>query len=107
MPLLSTRSGHDDLTGVFIADLVLQILAYVAETEKNFIKQRQAEGIAVAKEKGVKFGNTRKKVPKEFEEYYERWKKGEMTVREAAECLNMSHATFYGRCKELEEKEEN
>jgi len=56
MPLLNTRSREDDLTGIFISDLVLQILAYVAETERNFIKSRQAEGIAVAKAKGVKFG---------------------------------------------------
>lgn len=107
MPLLSTKSGPDDLTGIFIADLVLQILAYVAETERTFIKQRQAEGIAVAKAKGTKFGKTKKKVPREFKEYYEKWKKGEMSVREAAEYLNMSHATFYRRCKEWEEKEED
>ena len=56
MPLLNTNSAHEDLTGIFIADLVLQILAYVAETERTFIKQRQAEGIAVAKARGVKFG---------------------------------------------------
>ena len=66
MPLLNTTCGSEDLTGTLIADLVLQILAYVAETERIFIKQRQAEGIAAAKLKGVKFGCRKKDVPKEF-----------------------------------------
>ncbi len=82
MPLLNTKSSPDDLTGIFISDLVLQILAYVAETERTFIKQRQAEGIAVAKAKGVRFGNKKKKVPDKFYEYYEKWERGEITVRE-------------------------
>ena len=102
MPLLNTKSSPDDLTGIFISDLVLQILAYVAETERTFIKQRQAEGIAVAKAKGVRFGNKKKKVPDKFYEYYEKWERGEITVREAAERLNMSHSTFYRRCKETQ-----
>ena len=102
MPLLNTKSSPDDLTGIFISDLVLQILAYVAETERTFIKQRQAEGIAVAKAKGVRFGNKKKKVPDKFYEYYEKWESGEITVREAAACLNMSHSTFYRRCKEIQ-----
>lgn len=105
MPLLSTKTGPDDLTGIFIADLVLQILAYVAETERTFIKQRQAEGIAVAKAKGIKFGNPKKKVPERFREYYNRWERGEITVREAAASLNMSSTTFYRRC--MEEREKN
>ena len=63
MPLLNTDYNHENLTGVFISDLVLQILAYVAETERSFIKQRQAEGIAAAKEKGVKFGCSKKELP--------------------------------------------
>ena len=102
MHLLNTKSSPDDLTGIFISDLVLQILAYVAETERTFIKQRQAEGIAVAKAKGVRFGNKKKKVPDKFYEYYEKWERGEITVREAAERLNMSHSTFYRRCKETQ-----
>ena len=106
MPLLNTKSSPDDLTGIFIADLVLQILAYVAETERNFIKQRQAEGIAVAKAKGVKFGKRKQRVPQGFSEYYEKWKSGQVTVREGAECLNMSSTTFYRRCKEQMEIEE-
>lgn len=103
MPLLNTNSMNGDLTGVFISDLVLQILAYVAETERSFIKQRQAEGIAVAKEKGVHFGRAKKQVPIQFQEYYELWKKGDITTREAAKHLEMSHTTFYRKCKECME----
>lgn len=106
MPLLNTNSCPNDLTGVFIADLVLQILAYVAETERTFIKQRQAEGIAVAKERGVHFGNKRKELPEEFIEYYKKWKSGKMTIREAAGHVKMSPATFYRRCKEQLEVED-
>ena len=74
MPLLNTETGHGDLTGVFISDLVLQILAYVAETERAFIKQRQAEGIAIAKKNGVKFGREKLDLPRNFEEYHRLWK---------------------------------
>lgn len=103
MPLLNTRSRDDDLTGVFISDLVLQILAYVAETERNFIKSRQAEGIALAKAKGVKFGCQKKETPLEFEQQYLLWREGKVSVRQAAEKLGMSHSTFHRRCKEREE----
>lgn len=103
MPLLNTNSMNGDLTGVFISDLVLQILAYVAETERSFIKQRQAEGIAAAKSKGVHFGRDRKQTPKEFQKYCELWKNGEITTREAAKQLEMSHSTFYRKCKECME----
>lgn len=101
MPLLNTNFQDEDLTGVFIADLVLQILAYVAETERTFIKQRQAEGIAIAKAKGVKFGCPKAKLPEEFERYCLLWKDGEISSRKAAEKLQMSHSTFYRRCKEF------
>lgn len=100
MPLLNTRIGHGDLTGVFISDLVLQILAYVAETERVFIKQRQSEGIAIAKKKGVRFGKPKKEVPEEFDEIYKLWKKGSVSVREGAEEAGMSVSTFYRRCRE-------
>ena len=100
MPLLNTNSFHEDLTGVFISDLVLQILAYVAETERAFIKQRQAEGIAAAKLKGVQFGCKRTELPDKFEEYYQLWRKGEISLRKAAEALRMNHTTFYRRCME-------
>lgn len=102
MPLLNTRSRVDDLTGIFIADLVLQILAYVAETERNFIKSRQAEGIAMAKARGVKFGCQKKEMPEEFEQHYLLWRRGKISTRQAAEALRMSHSTFYRRCKERE-----
>ena len=108
MPLLNTNSLHEDLTGVFISDLVLQILAYVAETERAFIKQRQAEGIVAAKLKGVRFGCQRTELPAEFEKYYQMWNEGEISLRKAAEALQMNHTTFYRRCmerKEITEKE--
>lgn len=105
MPLLNTRCERDGLTGVFIADLVLQILAYVAETERNFIKQRQAEGIALAKANGIKFGAKKMELPKEFDEMYEKWKNGEKSIRQAAKEIGISHTTFYRKCREREEKE--
>lgn len=100
MPLLNTDILHGNLTGVFIADLVLQILAYVAETERSFIRQRQAEGIAVAKEKGVRFGRQKAEVPEDFEMYFERWTEGEISLRRAAAELGMSVSTFHRRCCE-------
>lgn len=103
MPLLNTETGHGDLTGVFISDLVLQILAYVAETERAFIKQRQAEGIAIAKKNGVKFGREKLDLPRNFEEYYRLWKDKKISVREAAKAVGMSTSTFYRRCREKEE----
>lgn len=103
MPLLNTETGHGDLTGVFISDLVLQILAYVAETERAFIKQRQAEGIAIAKKNGVKFGREKLDLPRNFEEYHRLWKDKKISVREAAKAVGMSTSTFYRRCREKEE----
>lgn len=105
MPLLNTNSSHGDLTGVFIADLVLQILAYVAETERTFIRQRQAEGIAAAKQRGVQFGSKKKDVPEEFERYYLLWSEGKISLRKAAGELNMNYSTFYRRCIEINKKE--
>lgn len=100
MPLLNTEKGKGDLTGVFISDLVLQILAYVAETEREFIKQRQAEGIAVAKINGVKFGKPKMKLPHTFENYFKLWSNGKISIREGAELAGMSASTFYRRCNE-------
>ena len=104
MPLLNTNQRSDNLTGVFISDLVLQILAYVAETERTFIRQRQAEGIAVAKRNGKKFGRNKNVLPENFLEYYHKWKNKEITIRQAAEALNMNYSTFYRRCKEYDEE---
>lgn len=98
MPLLDTRDKGRDLTGMFISDLVLQILSYVAETEREFIKKRQAEGIAAARAKGVKFGPKKKVMPEEFEKVKEMWERGEISAREAGKILNVSYSTFYRRC---------
>ena len=100
MPLLDTRDKGQDLIGVFISDLVLQILSYVAETERDFIKKRQAEGIAAAKARGVKFGAKKKELPENFEQVKGLWEKGEISTREAGEILNISYSTFYRRCME-------
>lgn len=104
MPLLNTNSSHDDLTGIFIADLVLQILAYVAETERSFIKQRQAEGIAAAKKRGVRFGCHKVEMPEDFEKYYNMWNEGKISLRKAAAALQMNYTTFYRGCLEYKEK---
>lgn len=93
MPLLDTRVGKD-LTGTFIADLVLQLLSYVAETERRFIRQRQAEGIAAAKARGVKFGRPGLEMKPEVYELAKTWRRGEISTRKAAEMLNVSHQTF-------------
>lgn len=93
MPLLDTRQGRD-LTGVLIADIVLQLLSYVAETERNFIRQRQAEGIAAAKARGVRFGREPKERTAEFYELKAAWERGEVSARAAAEKLGIAHSTF-------------
>lgn len=101
MPLLDTRTEGKDLTCTFIADLVLQILSYVAQTERESIKARQAEGIASAKARGVCFGRPRIDMPKAFNDIYLRWKSGELSSRKAAKILGISHMTFYRRCCEM------
>ena len=107
MPLLNTDLHRENLIGVFISDLVLQILAYVAETERDFIRQRQAEGIAIAKANGIRFGRRKNELPEEFNLHFEMWKKGEISIRKAAKILEISPATFYRRCKELDETKRN
>lgn len=95
MPLLDTRkSQNNDLTGTFIADLVLQILAYVAQIERENIKQRQKEGIFAAKQRGVQFGRPRKGVPDNFIDIKNSWKKNEINSRQAAKILGISQNTF-------------
>ena len=101
MSLLDTRKKDGDLTGVLIADLVLQILAYVAQTEREFIHQRQSEGIALAKVKGVKFGRKPMVMPSNFTEVCERFYKREITTREAAQLLDLAPSTFYRNYKKM------
>ena len=91
--LLDTRQCHD-LLGTFIADLTLQILSYVAQAEREFNHQRQAEGIAAAKARGVKFGGTPKKRPLEFNDVLKKWKDGKISARKAAKLLDVTHPTF-------------
>ena len=93
MPLLDTRQGRD-LTGVLIADIVLQLLSYVAETERTFIHQRQAEGIAAAKARGVRFGREPKERTAEFYELKAAWERGEVSARAASQKLGIAHGTF-------------
>lgn len=102
MPLLDTRQGKD-LTGTLIADIVLQLLSYVAQTEREFIKQRQAEGIAAAKARGVHFGPKPMEKPENFDYYYLPWSRGEISAREAARKLNVSHKTFlrWAKCNQF------
>ena len=100
MPLLDTREGRD-LTGTLIADIVLQLLSYVAQKERENIRQRQAEGIAAAKERGVRFGRERKELPDSFPDFVQLWRKGGISSRSAAKELGISYQTFLRRAKEL------
>ena len=99
MPLLDTRQGRD-LTGKLIADIVLQLLSYVAQTERETLRRRQAEGIAAAKGRGVRFGPERMALPEAFPGLAELWRAGEISSREAAEQLGISYQTFLRRAKE-------
>ena len=101
MPLLDTRQGRD-LTGVLIADIVLQLLSYVAQTEREFIKQRQKEGIAAAKERNVKFGRPECVKPPNFHGIYNDWKENKLSASMAARLLGVSRATFSKWVKTLE-----
>ena len=105
-PLLNTNQVKDGLTGLFISDITLQILAYLSQSEREMIKRRQAEGIAIAKAKGIHFGAERKKDPDSFYDYYKMWKDHKISTREGADKTGMSHTTFYRRCIELKSKEE-
>ena len=93
MPLLDTRQNRD-LTGTLIADIVLQLLSYVAQTEREFIRQRQAEGIAAAKAQGVRFGRKPMERPPEFVVLAEQWSDNQISAREAARQLGITHRTF-------------
>ena len=94
MPLLDTRRGKD-LLGTFISDIVLQLLSFVAENERTNIRQRQAEGIASAKARGVKFGRPVKPVPVHFTDICEKWHEREISLSQAAIICNMPKSTFY------------
>lgn len=101
MPLLDTRRGKD-LMGTFLSDIVLQVLSFVAENERTNIRQRQAEGIAAAKAKGVKFGRPPLPLPDNFYEIHRQWRKKEISVSEAARLCGMSRATFHDKAKIFE-----
>ena len=100
MPLLDTRKDKN-LLGTFISDLVLSLLSYVAESERHNIRQRQAEGIAAAKKRGVKFGRPPKALPKNFHEAVCKWKNKEISITQAAKQCNMPVSTFYRKYKKL------
>ena len=99
MPLLDTRRGKD-LMGTFLSDIVLQVLSFVAENERMSIRQRQAEGIAAAKKRGVQFGRPRKQLPKGFQQQREHWRNGEITLAEAAKNCGMPLSTFYQKARQ-------
>lgn len=99
MPLLDTRRGKD-LMGTFLSDIVLQVLSFVAENERANIRQRQAEGIAAAKARGVKFGRPKKQLPVDFDKIVREWKGKKLSPAEVLQRCGMSEATFYRRLRE-------
>lgn len=98
MPLLDTRRGKD-LVGTFLSDVVLQVLSFVAENERTNIRQRQAEGIAAAKARGVRFGRPPKPLPENFHQLYQQWKNGKITGTAAAKACGMPLSTFRYRAE--------
>ena len=102
MPLLDTTKTKD-LLGTFISDIVLQLLSFVAENERENIRRRQAEGIAAAKARGIRFGKPMIPIPTEFPELYKKWEAGHMSVYEFARLCNMGKSTMYTRIKEYRE----
>lgn len=104
MPLLNTCKKQKGLTGTFIADLVLQILSYVAQTERESIRLRQKEGIQAAKIRGVRFGRPRKEIPPQFPGLFQKWQSGEISGREASRMLGVSHKTFFQWTRKQETK---
>ncbi len=101
MPLLDTRR-EKNLLGTFISDVVLALLSYVAENERTNIKQRQAEGIAAAKARGVKFGRPPLPIPENFYQMHKDWRAGKITIEEAAKVCNMCPKTFYSKAVKYE-----
>lgn len=104
MPLLDTRSKDRDLTGTLIADIVLQLLSYVAQTERESIRRRQREGIAAAHLRGVRFGAPHKPIPYDFFALRDKWLRGDISGRAAARRLGISPQTFTRWCAETEER---
>ncbi len=100
MPLLDTRTAKD-LMGTFIADLVLQILSFVAESERVNIRKRQEQGIAAAKARGVRFGRPEKPVPENFGEIIRKWEREELDLKDILQLCDMSDATFYRRLRKF------
>lgn len=100
MPILDTRR-EKNLLGTFISDIVLALLSYVAENERINIKQRQAEGIAAAKARGVKFGRPPKPLPEDFYEIYKAWKNKKLTLKQAARACGMAPTTFFDKAKKF------
>ena len=98
MPLLDTRRGKD-LMGTFLSDIVLQVLSFVAENERTNIRQRQAEGIAAAKARGIRFGRPPKPLPEHFHHLYQQWKNGKITGTAAAKACGMPLSTFRYRAE--------
>ena len=101
MPLLDTRRGKD-LMGTFLSDIVLQVLSFVAENERTNIRQRQAEGIAAAKAKGIRFGRPPLPLPENFYEVHRTWRGKKLTLRQAAKACNMPVGTFYAKARKFE-----
>lgn len=101
MPLLDTRRGKD-LVGTFLSDIVLQVLSFAADNERTNIRQRQAEGIAAAKAKGVKFGRPELPYPDNFREIHKDWRNKKITLRQAADACGMPIGTFYGKARKFE-----
>ena len=101
MPLLDTRRGKD-LVGTFLSDIVLQVLSFAADNERTNIRQRQAEGIAAAKAKGVKFGRPELPYPDNFREIHRDWRNKKITLRQAADACGMPIGTFYGKARKFE-----
>lgn len=106
MPLLDTRKGKD-LMGAFIADLVLQILSFVAENERENIRKRQEQGIAAAKNRGVRFGRPESKVPNDFQNIVKAWERGHIKLEEVIEKCQISRSTFYRRLRKMRLKQED
>ena len=104
MPLLDTRRGKD-LMGTFLSDIVLQVLSFVAENERENIRQRQAEGIAAAKARGVRFGRPEKELPDNFEALVQAWEREQLPLSDVLDLCQISQSTFYRRRRDFHRQE--